>query len=259
MRNIRVTSNLRPLLLAIGACSLVGCSTFSRETDAAVTGEEVGDVNWAFANIEAMEVKVASLETENAALKQQLTALQRRLAEARTTAEVAVAKADVLAEREQASGFNAPVAKPAADPVISAPDPDVDLTDGNVEVENAPRLIQPSFASSDRNFENEATADVSLSSVLWGVHLDSYSKERFAREGWRRLQRTHPNELGLLEPRTEKVAIEGRGEVYRLIGGGFTSEVTAKALCAELSAKSQYCRVVTFGGQRLSLVTPGKT
>ncbi len=201
-----------------------------------------------------LETKVASLEIENRTLRQRIAELVARIAdtaEADAPPEAGPAGAD---PRDLPSA-DAPQPQPTpAAPVISAPAPGIDLPREQAPVEAAPRLVQPTFASAETVFENEAGGDaLSLSSVLWGVHLDSYSRESFAKEGWRRLQRSYPDELGLLEPRTETVEIEGRGEIFRLIGGGFASEGTAKELCKALTAKSQYCRVVTFTGKRLSL------
>lgn len=200
-----------------------------------------------------LQTKVASLEIENQTLRRRVADLVARIArqdavkpdEGDTDAAVASAAGPAMA---------IPPAPTPAAPVISAPDPGLDLPRDQAPVEAAPRLVQPTFASAETVFENEANAEeLSLASILWGVHLDSYSRETFAKDGWRRLQRTFPDELGLLEPRTETVEIEGRGEIFRLIGGGFASEDTAKALCKALTAKSQYCRVVTFTGKRLSL------
>ena len=241
---------------AVGAVAAIAATLSACASDDAATGDpaaRVGDVNWAFSEVAELETKVGSLEAENRTLRRRLAELQERLQTERTAREAATEAAEQAAaeivQRQAVADASAPAA-----PVITAPDPGFDLPDGPTPVQDAPRLVQPSFASADMVFENEAPAsEIPLQSVLWGVHLDSFSRERFAREGWGRLQRTFPDELGLLEPRTEKVTIEGRGEVFRLIGGGFASEATARALCAALARKSQYCRVVAFSGERLSI------
>lgn len=213
----------------------------------------VADVNWAFSEVAELETRIGSLEAENRTLRGRIQELQGRLQVAANERASAVEEA-AEAEAEAARIASLVPAPGVPDPVITAPDPVNDLPDGPAAMSAAPRLVQPSFASADAVFENEARAEgLQLQSVLWGVHLDSYSRENFAREGWRRLQRAYPDELGLLEPRTESVMIEGRGQIYRLIGGGFATEATAKALCQSLSGKNQYCRVVAFSGERLSL------
>ncbi len=247
--------NLRLSVCALLMAAVSACA--SNGGGAPITGERVEDINWIFADEQAMTAKLASLESENSKLKRQVDVLQGQLAAAQDDAKAAEAAADAARLDAERSAALRAQANPAEDPVIAAPQPNVDVPDGAAKAVSAPRLVQPTFASTEPIFENEANGDrLQLSSVLWGVHLDSYSRERFAREGWRRLQRAHPDELGLLEPRMERVLIEGRGEMLRLIGGGFASEATARALCRELSTKSQYCRVVTFDGERLSLNDP---
>jgi hypothetical protein len=150
-----------------------------------------------------------------------------------------------------------PSTAPAA-PVVAAPNADVSLPGAPVPIDNSPRLVQPSFASTDQIFENEAAStEIKLTSVLWGVHLASYRHPDDASAGWNKLQRDNPDELGLLEPRIEKISIEGKGEYLRLVGGGFSSREKAKALCDTLAAKGVFCRVATFGGDKLSMLDVG--
>ena len=85
------------------------------------------------------------------------------------------------------------------------------------------------------------------------MHLASYRRAEEASAGWRKLQRDFPDELGLLEPRIEKVTLADKGVFLRLVGGGFSSRDKANALCASLSAKGVFCRVANFGGDRLSM------
>ena len=126
---------------------------------------------------------------------------------------------------------------------------------GVVPVAEAPRLVQPTFASTDDVFENEAIDDIQTASVLFGVHLASYRKVEEAREGWRILQRENPDELGLLEPRIETVNLAEKGVFMRLIGGGFASQEKANELCAQLKLKGLYCSVAGFKRRSLVVVS----
>ena len=147
---------------------------------------------------------------------------------------------------------NAPLVKPEA--VVAAPEAGRALAGSPAPVDSSPRLVQPSFASLEETvFENEAAGDIQMSSVMYGAHLASYRHEAEARTGWRKLQRENPDELGLLEPRVEKVSLDDRGDFMRLIGGGFTTQDKAAALCVRLKARGVYCAVSGFTGQRLSL------
>jgi len=139
---------------------------------------------------------------------------------------------------------------------VAAPEVDSEpkVESAEVPVQSSPRLVQPTFASTDAVFESEAGSDdIKTASVLFGVHLASYRRIESAREGWRKLQRENPDELGLLEPRIEAVNIAKKGVFLRLIGGGFSSEEKAAALCASLEPKSVYCAVTDFAGEKLSL------
>ncbi|MEM6415555.1 MAG: bZIP transcription factor [Pseudomonadota bacterium] len=249
-----MSSVAKTLCLAPFASLVVACA--SNDT-LPVTGERASDVNWTFADKSVLETKVSDLQTENSKLRSEINLLRRRLGNAKEVAEQAVADARaasaaaILAERGTGIG---PLPQPVAEPVIAAPSADISEPDDRVPVQEAPVFDPPKFASAGQSFENEAKSpQIPLASVLWGVHLDSYVKERLAKVGWAELQRRFPDELGLLEPRLETVLIEGRGKMLRLLGGAFASEATARALCETLKAKDQYCRVTDFSGRQLSL------
>jgi hypothetical protein len=198
------------------------------------------------------------LTTENAALQSRVSDLEKKAA--RLAALEPPATEDALKDGPAvaATGLDKKPSTAPADPVVAAPNPNVDLPNEPVPVDTAPRLVQPSFASTEEIFENESDSpEIKMTSVLWGVHLASYRNPDDASAGWKKLQRENPDELGLLEPRIEKVSVEGKGEYLRLVGGGFSSREKAKALCDTLASKGVFCRVATFGGDRLSMLEVG--
>lgn len=220
--------------LALSACSVLGGGkpdVAGIDADAAILQDT---------RAVELEAEVADLKERNAELERQVAALQKKTAQ--DMAEVAAAPVGL-----------APAVKPET--VIATADAGRALADATAKpVQPSPRLVQPTFASGQETvFENEAPGALKMASVLFGVHLASYRAEADARAGWRRLQRDNPDELGLLEPRIEFVTIEGRGDFIRLIGGGFSTQTKAAALCATLQAKGLYCGVTSFGGERLSL------
>lgn len=243
--SFELSSRLRAGALALLACAaLSGCSALGGgKADVAAEGD---DLDWAALRTAELETEIAQLKARNAALENQL-AEQRK-----ASAEAEKAETDVAAAPAEATRQTQPV---NPDAVIAAADVDAALADAPTKpVDSSPRLVQPTFASGEETvFENEAENAIPTSSVLYGVHLASYRREEPARAGWRELQRENPDELGLLEPRIETVAIEGRGNFLRLIGGGFSSREKAEALCATLKAKGVFCSVTDFGGERLSL------
>lgn len=245
MADLSGSGFVRSVLAVAAAATLSACSGLGGELD--VTGATADDLAWAFARTAELETEVAQLSAEN-------TKLTKR-----------------VADLESAKPAPATEAKPAEDvpnppkPVAAAPAVKPEQVVGAAQATRAlagapaadgsPKLVQPSFASLEETvFENEAaTGDIPLSSVLFGVHLASYREAEQARAGWRKLQRENPDELGLLEPRIEKVSLEARGDFLRLVGGGFSSETKASALCAKLKSKGVFCSVTSFDGERLSL------
>jgi hypothetical protein len=242
--------------LALAATQAVACAAVERAFDPVMTDTHVDELRIAAEEKSNLETQIAVLSTENTALKAQVSDLEKKLNS--TQRAVALRDAQIAALPKPAAPKLAPaqVEKPAstapADPVVAAANANVALPEARAAIDAAPRLVQPTFSSAENTFENEATADIKVASVLWGVHLASYRRPEEASAGWRKLQRDFPDELGLLEPRVERVDVTGKGVFLRLVGGGFSSRDKASALCASLSSKGAYCRVANFGGDRLS-------
>ena len=239
------------LILTCAAALLGACSTFPGGGGK----KAVSEADDAFSTPQEIETqtKVARLQTENARLANRVLELQRENDKLRReqTAAASQAAAAATAPAETAVALREP--QVLKQPVVDNPETP-EMTGAAVPVESAPRLTQPTFESTDAVFENEAVIDATTPAMLFGVHLASYRKEEEAREGWRKLQRENPDELGLLEPRLETVEVPERGSFLRLIGGGLSSKEKAEALCSNLKTKGLYCAVSDFSGQRLSLV-----
>ncbi len=254
----------RPMAAAkkAGALSLI----LLAQSCATVFGSAKADL------VEAQAVELDSVKAERARLQSQVDALKAENDRLELALADAAKKAQRVAAADQPSLPPAPqltddkiadagtvVEKtgstaPAA-PVVAAPNARNSLPAAPVPVDAQPRLVQPRLASSDASFENEASnPEIKMTSVLWGVHLASYRRVEEASAGWAKLQRDNPDELGLLEPRIERVSIDGKGAYLRLVGGGFSSREKATALCETLAAKGVFCRVANFGGERLSML-----
>ncbi|NOX83792.1 MAG: hypothetical protein GXP06_12570 [Alphaproteobacteria bacterium] len=248
-------------VLRISALMLLlsGCSTLTDRWGSA-NGDVDGMVQVAELRTAELEVEVAQLKSDKELLASQLEELQRendKLAavdEDTSAADEAakLAEATALANSELKLRDGAV----ASSAIVEAAD-GAAIANGSAPVAPAPRLVQPTFASTDAVFENEAGGDIETASVLFGVHLASYRKVREARDGWSKLQRQNPDELGLLEPRIERVRLKGKGVFLRLIGGGFSSQEKAAALCASLQQKGLFCSVSGFNGKRLSQLETG--
>ncbi|MDZ7627252.1 MAG: SPOR domain-containing protein [Parvularculaceae bacterium] len=251
---VRRAGALALLLLTQSCATIFG----SDKADLAVT--QAIELDTIKADRDNLQLKVASLEAEKARLEAALAdAAKKAQRVAAVGGEPALPPAPQLADPKIASASTlttekAP-SKAPADPVVAAPNADTSLPPAPVPVDTQPRLVQPRLTSAEEVFENEAAnPEIKMTSVLWGVHLASYRKMEEASAGWAKLQRDNPDELGLLEPRIERVSVDGKGAYLRLVGGGFSSREKAKALCDTLAAKGVFCRIANFGGERLSML-----
>lgn len=247
-----------------GALSLLlltqSCATIFGSDDPDLAVSRAVELDAVKADRDNLQVKVASLEAENARLEAALAeAAKKAQRVAAAGAEVALPPApqpaDVKIASSGAGAVDRALSRAPTDPVVAAPNADASLPPAPVPVDAQPRLVQPRLTSAEEVFENEAAnPEIKMTSVLWGVHLASYRKMEEASAGWAKLQRDNPDELSLLEPRIERVAVEGQGAYLRLVGGGFSSREKAKALCDTLATKGVFCRIANFGGERLSML-----
>ncbi len=232
-----------------------GCAVLSGKPDPDLVAAHEDQLRVARAEVGALQAEVEKLSAAKESLETKLAELERKsrlaaLGPAQPAPEDALKEGPPATATADKSPSTAP-----ANPIVALPNAEVSLPDAPVPVDESPRLVQPSFASTGQIFENEAASDeIKMTSVLWGVHLASYRHAEEASAGWKKLQRENPDELGLLEPRIEKVSIEGKGEYLRLVGGGFSSREIAKALCDKLASKGVFCRIANFGGDRLSML-----
>ena len=253
----------RPMtvLSRAGALSLFlfaqSCATIFGSEKADLVASQAVELDQVKAERAGLQAEVEKLQAEKARLEAQLadaTKKAARLAALDAAAEPAAAAPPDQKPVASAAAERPPSTAPAA-PVVAAPNADSTSPAAPVPVDAQPRLVQPRFAASEEIFENEAAnPEIKMTSVLWGVHLASYRRMEEASAGWAKLQRDNPDELGLLEPRIERVTVEGKGAYLRLVGGGFSSREKAEALCEELTMKSVFCRVANFGGERLSML-----
>ncbi len=241
--------------IALGACSTLGSITGEKASRPDETAQLA--LEQTVAKNAELEKIVGELRAENQRLTQDISTLKRAKSRAeavRATLEKEAEEAqDIEVAAQDPSNILTVPAPPKSPETIIVTQADAEpLSLAALPVEEKPRLVEPSFASVDAVFENEALgSSISTTSVLFGVHLASYQRAVQVSDGWRSLQSKNPDELGLLEPRVERITIEGRGDFYRLIAGGFSSEEKAKSLCAVLKQRQIYCAVSDFTGKRL--------
>jgi SPOR domain len=78
----------------------------------------------------------------------------------------------------------------------------------------------------------------------YGIHLASYTNEANARSGWAILQARYPDLLGDKRFALRSVDLGDRGVFIRLIAVPFADSAAAKAACAALERRAQYCAVM---------------
>jgi len=245
-------------MIALSACSTLSGKSAGLPNEGAVEAFAQNEIKTA-----ALEVEITRLKSENARLANQILGLQRQR-DVKSSEALEAANADEETDAPAGGDANTEpklpnvvFVPPVSDEVVVAETDAPELRSAGVPVEDAPRLVQPEFSAAETVFENEAVGEIETQSVLFGVHLASYRHLKEAREGWRKLQRENPDELGLLEPRIETVDLSEKGIFLRLIGGGFSSETKAGVLCNNLKGKGLFCTVSGFAGERLSLAGAG--
>lgn len=122
----------------------------------------------------------------------------------------------------------APAAAPApplAAPVPAAPAPAAPEPEAKPE----PKPVQTAAVPAAGNFR---------------VQVGALRDEAAAAAEWTRLKKRHPDELGTLAHRVQRIDLgAGKGIFFRIQSSG-VSEASAEAICAALKAKSQPCIVV---------------
>ena len=240
-----------PIILAIMLMVTAGCSTLMGDQQANTPIDTAQEEE-----LDVLRARVAILEKENARLANRVMVLSREASVPKVTPEIVVAPPEPAQLRETVTTPLVPQSRPALSSVVDASPDAPSIKSTEVPVKPSPRLVQPTFVSTDAVFENEAST-IPAASDVFGVHLASYRQLKEAQEGWLKLQRENPDELGLLEARIETVDLPDRGIFLRLIGGALSSEAKAIALCNNIRNRGSYCSVSKFVGERMPLKEAG--
>lgn len=112
------------------------------------------------------------------------------------------------------------------------------------QVQAAP--TRPAVASEARTAPLESRSTPATGTHA--LHLASYRRMDDVERGWEIYQERHGDVLAGLQARGVAVSIPGKGEYIRLLIGPFSTPSDAKAMCAELLARDEYCNIVPFSG-----------
>ncbi|NQV82465.1 MAG: SPOR domain-containing protein [Rhodospirillales bacterium] len=78
------------------------------------------------------------------------------------------------------------------------------------------------------------------------IHLASFRTQKSADRGWAQIKRAHAKLIGGLDHKISKVNLGRKGTYYRLKVGPFDSTADAKAMCAKLKRRRQYCEATVM-------------
>jgi len=88
-----------------------------------------------------------------------------------------------------------------------------------------------------------ASKPVAVAGANRFVQLGAMKSEVAAQEGWKKLQKSHPSQLGSLKLSVKKVDLGSKGTLWRMRGGPVTSTQAAE-ICSALKASKTDCMVV---------------
>ena len=81
----------------------------------------------------------------------------------------------------------------------------------------------------------------------YGIHLASFSNEANALGGWAALKARYPDHLNSKTYALRLADLGDRGIFVRLIAWPFPDSASARAVCADLQRRAQYCAVTRPG------------
>lgn len=144
-----------------------------------------------------------------------------------------IAPAEETGEGEEPT----PAAPAEAAPESAAPEPEAP----------AATAEEPGPAEAPAAAPEEAPASATQTAAAgpgFRVQLAAVKSEADAQQAWTKLQKTHPDLLGGLQPTIQRADLGAQGIFYRVQAGSLPSREAAAALCDRLKAKDQACLVV---------------
>jgi hypothetical protein len=93
----------------------------------------------------------------------------------------------------------------------------------------------------------EAPAELTIEPGRYGIHLASFSNEANALSGWAALKARYPDHLNSKTYALRLADLGDRGIFVRLIAWPFPDSASARAVCADLQRRAQYCAVTRPG------------
>ena len=92
-----------------------------------------------------------------------------------------------------------------------------------------------------------SAAEPTIEPGRYGIHLASFSNEANAVSGWAALKARYPDHLNSKTYALRLADLGDRGIFVRLIAWPFPDSASARAVCADLQRRAQYCAVTQPG------------
>ncbi len=92
-----------------------------------------------------------------------------------------------------------------------------------------------------------SAAELTIEPGRYGIHLASFSNEANALSGWAALKARYPDHLNSKTYALRLADLGDRGIFVRLIAWPFPDSASARAVCADLQRRAQYCAVTRPG------------
>jgi len=122
-----------------------------------------------------------------------------------------------------------------------------DLAPGRAEQPAASSSLALAPAEGPAEGPAEAPAELAIEPGRYGIHLASFSNEANAVSGWAALKARYPDHLNSKTYALRLADLGDRGIFVRLIAWPFPDSASARAVCADLHRRAQYCAVTRPG------------
>ncbi len=122
-----------------------------------------------------------------------------------------------------------------------------DLAPGPAEPPAASSSLALAPAEGPTEGPTRSAAELTIEPGRYGIHLASFSNEANALSGWAALKARYPDHLNSKTYALRLADLGDRGIFVRLIAWPFPDSASARAVCADLQRRAQYCAVTRPG------------
>lgn len=112
-------------------------------------------------------------------------------------------------------------------------------------VNTTPAKVSPQLSNKKRPIKADKIADKAVSNARFGIHLASYSKNKYIKRSWNMFQEKFPEQLAGKHPYYYQLMIQNN-TYTRLVAGPYNSRKTAQNACKKLKEERNHCQVLNY-------------